>query len=650
MPAAPIATHARQAPDRAQPAIGRFAIRRELGRGRQGAVFLGVDPQIHRPVAIKMLHTEHSGAHTERLIAEARIVGRLHHPNIIALHEIGEHDGRPFVVFEYVEGETLAESIRRGGAPDLSKSVIWMSQLLAALAHAHDHGVLHLDLKPANILIGSDGIPKVADFGVARMLWAKPGDLSALPGTVRYMCPERFANAPPAPGWDVFALGLIFREMLIGRIAIDAETDVAAIYRIVHETLSRPSAVNPRIDPRLDEVVTGALQKDPALRYRDAGAMKAALDRFRVPASRETLVAAEQVRVDATVEFLLRRMQHKGDFPVLSQDLSRISRIAANGDASAKELANAVLKDLALTKTLLGIANSAFYGPAGAHVTSIYQAILVMGVDQVRLAVGSLLCTAHLQGGPNAAALREIALRCFAAAMLAKNIAAATKAAAEEEAFICATFHHLGKSLTAHYLTDEYQAIEIRLASAAAGEPVASREILGIAYHELGQAVARAWKLPGALVESMAPYPPGPVGPPADARERLRQCTCLADEICDRIGAAAAPGAVRDLDGLATRYADGIGLPAPALAGMIAPAGEMSRKYAALVGIGVEGAEFMRRFEDWCAREVATAPSSAEDAAPEAQAMPPAAPVPVAADAASGRRSGFRAWLGAIWR
>ncbi|GAB4181194.1 MAG: hypothetical protein Fur0039_26080 [Rhodocyclaceae bacterium] len=638
-------------------AIGRFAVERELGRGRQGAVYLGRDPQLQRRVAIKTLHggTGPSSSGIDRLMAEARLVSALQHPNIVSLYEAGEHEGRPYLVFEYVEGETLASHIRRAEAPDIPRAVIWMSQLAAGLAHAHARGVLHLDLKPENILIGSDGIPKLADFGIGRMLWAPGGESSRLPGTVCYMCPERFANAPPAPGWDVFALGLIFREMLTGRFTLEDESDIAAIYRIVNEIIPLPSTINPHIDERIDAVVAKALQKDPARRYRDAGEMKAALDRLRVPAGGERLATPDEIHVDATVEFLLRRMQHKGDFPVLSRNLSRITRIAARSEASTRELANEVLKDLALTKRLLGIANSAFYGNAGANVTSIYQAILVMGLDQVRLAVGSLLCTAHLQGGPNARVLREIALGSFAGAMLAKAIASHTGSAREEEAFICASFRHLGESLVVNYLPEEYEAIQARIAAGGAhDEAVASREILGIAYHRLGQGVARAWKLPERLVATMAPYPDGMAAGADDDEDALCECVSLADEICQAISRAPAGGGGEALEAIAERHAKGMNLSARTLAGLIAPADAMARKYAALLGIGTQGAEFIRRLDEWHARagapeaagtdgratDGAAAGEAAHEVAQETQGGAPPAARPV---------SRLRAWLGAIW-
>lgn len=619
-------------------------------------MFLGIDPQLQRQVAIKTLRPDagRSPQRTERLIAEARIISTLHHPNIVALYEYGEHEDQPFLVFEYLDGETLADFIRRCGALDISKAVIWMSQLLGALAHAHDHGVLHLDLKPANILIGKDGLPKVADFGVARMLWEPQSKTSELPGTVRYMCPERFSNQSPTPSWDVFALGLIFHEMLTGQPAIDGETDFRAIYRIVHEVLPLPSMVDPRIDSRIDPIVSRALLKDPAKRYADAREMKAALDRFRVPERRETLTASDQVEVDATVEFLLRRMKHKGDFPILSRNLSQINQIASRNNASAKELANAILKDMALTKKLLTIANSAFYGQAGANVTSIYQAVLVMGIDQVRLAVGSLICAAHFQGGANAGSLKEVAIQSFVGAMLAKNIACVTGLAGDEEAFICAMFRHLGKSLVIHYLADEFQAIEAGLTARSADESIISRQVLGIPYHALGQAVARTWKLPEKLATTMAPYPAGRAEPPRNRDEALWQCTSLADEICQAVAVTPPEQRWTALAALAERYQDGLELPVETLVAMIAPAADMSLKYARLVGVGVDGTGFMRRLNGWSAEAESDERSAAEPDHASSETKP-SAPEQTGAPAhnastATEPKSRVRGWLSAIWR
>ena len=170
--------------------INRFRLLRPLGYGAQGVVYVAYDPQLDRQVAIKTLVLgKHDPHQAQMLIAGARCASSLSHPNIVPVFEVGLHAGQPFVVFEYVEGRTLAALLQADGALPMASAVVLMSQILAGMAHVHASGLLHGDIKPANILIGANGIPRVTDFGISRRALAAAGE-AVSSGTVEYMGPE----------------------------------------------------------------------------------------------------------------------------------------------------------------------------------------------------------------------------------------------------------------------------------------------------------------------------------------------------------------------------------------------------------------------------------------------------------------------------
>jgi serine/threonine protein kinase len=421
--------------------IGRFRIVRMLGRGAQGAVYLASDPELGRLVAIKCLPVTGEGSQDRfgRLMREARTASGLSHPNVVPVYEVGLALDAPYVVFEYVDGLTLAQSIKSEGALTTAKAVIAMSQILAGIAHAHTKGLVHGDIKPANILLANTGVPRITDFGIARGLHDFNAQASA--GTVRYMAPEHFNGGHADQRADVFALGLVFWEMLTGEPVNSGGDNTSTIYRILNDAIPKPSDKKPGVDPRLDEIVMRALDKNPDARFRDAGEMKAVLDRVRVGANGETTtqIAAEPA-THSTVEFLLRRMRHKSNFPALSQRFSAINQLTSDdSDGSVQKLANLVMQDFALTHKLLQIVNSAAHG-GGGNVTSVSQAIVKLGMQQVRAVASSLMLATPPQAANVHPGLHEVLLGSFVAAVVGRNIGRMTGLQNVEEAFVCSMF------------------------------------------------------------------------------------------------------------------------------------------------------------------------------------------------------------------
>jgi serine/threonine-protein kinase len=261
--------------------LGRFHIRGVLGEGAMGVVYLGHDPHIDREVAIKTMRvaaSDDAGAgvsHAERFRNEARAAGRLQHPGIVAVYDVGRDGDADYIAMEYVPGNTLGRYIAQAQADrqpindDDVASIV--GQLLVALDHAHRQGVWHRDIKPSNLILTADGKVKVSDFGIARIENADLTQAASLIGTPAYMAPERFQGLPIDRRVDLYAAGVVLYQMLTGKLpyAGPAET---IMYKAVHEPLVLPSRLPGlhRLAP-WDETIARALAKDPVQRFADAG-------------------------------------------------------------------------------------------------------------------------------------------------------------------------------------------------------------------------------------------------------------------------------------------------------------------------------------------------------------------------------------------
>ncbi|MGE0710246.1 MAG: protein kinase [Planctomycetota bacterium] len=258
--------------------IGRFEMQGELGRGAFGAVFLARDPRRERPVALKLLVVDDPRAKA-RFQREVEAAARLRHPNLVEVLEHGEHGGRPFLVMDYVRGETLAEVALRERGISVTRAVELVRDAARGVAHAHAHGVLHRDLKPENVLIDSAGQPRVLDFGLAYLEAAdRLSRTGAALGTPAYMAPEQGVGKPPTPRSDVYGLGATLYYALTRESPYEGELNpLLAAHRL---DAPPPSARNPEVPPALDAIVARALARDPAARQAGAEELAAELDGF----------------------------------------------------------------------------------------------------------------------------------------------------------------------------------------------------------------------------------------------------------------------------------------------------------------------------------------------------------------------------------
>lgn len=565
--------------------INRFLVQRLLGQGGEGVVYLAADPKLGRQVAIKTLSIGQNPdlALAEQLLGAAKTVSTLSHPNIVPVFEVGIHEGQPFVVFEYVDGRTLADLIATDGALSMARAVVMMSQILGGVAQVHASRMLHGDLKPANILIGANGIPRVTDFGLSRHAHQAINE-SVSKGTVRYMAPECFRDGRTDYRGDVYALGLIFYEMLTGEPMINVRSVYGQIHQIIHVAPQAPSAKCSRIDPQLDAIVLKALDKDPQNRYADAAEMKRSLDRFRVPADAHDQVTLHEQSVHSTVEFLLRRMAIKSDFPALSASFTRINQLSAQADnASLEALAETIMRDFALTQKLLRVVNSAAFG--AGKISKVSQAITVLGISQLRaLAAGMLLASggkAGIKAPEVAAALTDA----FVTGVIARNAGRMIGLDAAEELFICGMFSHLGQILTLYYLNEENTEIVRRIEKEQIDGTAASRAVLGLSFDQLGVAVARKWNFPDTIVNAMAPLDSGVLAGGATIDERMRHCAGYARELCDSIREAQSGDRESALQAHVQRFAQAVPVEPAKVLALIDHSVEAALKYVSASGL-----------------------------------------------------------------
>ena len=253
-------------PDPGVQKIGKYEVQAELGQGGFGKVYRAFDPTVGRPVAIKMLTTEGDRDLLTRFRNEAAAAGNLKHKNIVTVHEFGEHNGRPFLVMELLEGQDLLQIIKDGIQLTLLQKMNIMDQVADGLDCAHRNGVIHRDIKPANIRLLPDGTVKIMDFGVARMSRdrnetrvTQQGDLV---GTILYMSPEQFSGTGADALSDVFAYGVTYYELLTGSHPFKSTDPARVMFKITMEDPEPLRLLAPECPEGLEQVVNRALQKD----------------------------------------------------------------------------------------------------------------------------------------------------------------------------------------------------------------------------------------------------------------------------------------------------------------------------------------------------------------------------------------------------
>jgi serine/threonine-protein kinase len=255
---------------------GRYRLEAKLGSGGMSTVYLARDQTLDRPVAVKVMHREMSeqADQLERFRQEARSVAKFSHPNVVSVIDAGEDGGHPYIVFEYVEGETLKQRISRNGALDPQEAIAYAIEIARGLAVAHARNMVHRDIKPQNILIDGEGRAKLTDFGISRQL--EQDGMTAtgrVLGTTDYVAPEQAMGRKVDPRTDIYSLGVVLYEMLIGQVPFAADSQVGVAMKHVNEELPDVQRRRPDVSAAVALVVERATAKDPEERYQQVSEM-----------------------------------------------------------------------------------------------------------------------------------------------------------------------------------------------------------------------------------------------------------------------------------------------------------------------------------------------------------------------------------------
>jgi eukaryotic-like serine/threonine-protein kinase len=318
---------------------GRYRLEAEIGRGGMSTVYRAFDTVLERPVAIKLMHREIAAdsAQLERFRREARSVAQLNHPHVVTVIDAGEEPsqdggqasvhgtvGTPYIVLEYVDGETLKDIIRRDGPLDIPQAIAYAIEIARALGAAHERQIVHRDVKPHNVLISEEGGAKIADFGIARTL-TEEGLTQAgrVLGTTDYVSPEQALGQPVTGQSDLYSLGVVLFEMLTGDVPFHGSSPVAVAMKHVREDVPDVQLLRPEISAATAAVVDRMVSKDLARRYTDATSLVADLeDVLAIEASRSGQATGEVTSVLRTLPGPARRrlplrMRHPARWVVL---------------------------------------------------------------------------------------------------------------------------------------------------------------------------------------------------------------------------------------------------------------------------------------------------------------------------------------------
>ncbi len=514
--------------------IGRFNIKKKLGSGSQGTVFLCDDPELERNVAIKLLDSKQGLAtgDVQGFLSEARAISRIQHPNIVSIYDVGKEQKKPYLVFEFVKGELLSDRLKRK-RPDLRETLDIFTGILSGVAQVHKDGIIHRDLKPANIMLDSETTPKIMDFGIAKILKTTNGKDAELTGTPRYMAPEYISHGRVSTQMDIFALGSILYEMATGKRAFSGSNSITLLSNIKDSAVTPASSINQEVGERLDAIILKAMEKDPGSRFTDAGEMLGALIEYRETSEKQQ---GDKSSSKGTVEFLLRRMQRQSDFPALSESIRTLNRLTSSDDENANRLASLIMSDFALVNKLLKVVNSAYYSRFAGKIGTVSRAIVVLGVRTIRSIAASLIFFEHLHNKSQATQLKnEIASAIYSAAFARQ---AAENAGMEhvEESFLCGMLHNLGKILVTYYLHGESEEIARLVNQEDIPSEQAQTRVLGMTFEDIGIAIAKQWNFPETITTGMIKIDPANPGDLKNNEVKLRCIANFANEATSILG------------------------------------------------------------------------------------------------------------------
>ena len=262
--------------------IGRYQLVEKLGQGGMGVVYRAMDPLLQRVVAVKLIGAMEPGSDVrERFFREARAAGQLSHKNIITIHDLGEHEGQPYLAMEFLQGEDLQQRMTSQVPMTLARKLELAIEICEGIEYAHDHGVIHRDIKPANIFLTTSGTAKILDFGLARLITSELTDSNMMMGTLNYMAPEQVRGERADHRSDIFSTGVVLYELLGGRKAFEGDSFGATLYKILEEVPEPLHNIDANLPPELVAIVEHALEKPRDARYPHMSDMLRDLTAYR---------------------------------------------------------------------------------------------------------------------------------------------------------------------------------------------------------------------------------------------------------------------------------------------------------------------------------------------------------------------------------
>jgi len=318
------------------PAIGRYRIESEIGRGAMGTVYRALDPVLERTVAVKTLNPDLPGdlilEMKARFVREAKSAGRLNHPNIVTIYDAGVAGDVAYIAMEYLEGQSLQQLMRSGAPLPFDKVADIVAQVAEGLDYAGRFGIVHRDIKPANIMVSPTGIAKITDFGVARLPSSSMTQAGRILGSPRYIAPEQVREQPIDPRADIFSLGIVLYELLVGKTPFERpDQDVLALLDLIAQEPAAPvSTQRPELPAEMDAILERALAKEPAQRFQRAGELAQRLRQLSAPAAGaqfevDAEPSAENPAAQASLSKLLAELEtlsHQAPSPQAATELS----------------------------------------------------------------------------------------------------------------------------------------------------------------------------------------------------------------------------------------------------------------------------------------------------------------------------------------
>jgi len=574
------------------PNIDRFQVKAKLGAGNQGAVYLCEDPKLKRKVAIKVLNSNlldrKSGGQV--FLQEAQTISQIQHPSIVSIYDMGQFKGRPYLVFEYVEGELLSDRLQRSDVPQ-QEALDIITGILSGVEHVHQSGIVHRDIKPANIILTEQLVPKIMDFGIARILKSKAGQDAILTGTPRYMAPEYIARGEVSPQVDVFALGAIFYELLTGQRAFNGKDQKELLRNIQNQSVRAPSLINDTIGERLDALILKALEKRPSARYPSAHEMLEALNEYRNSVGES---GVDEEHGHSTIDFLLRRMQHTSDFPVLSESIRMLNQLSSSDDKSMDQLAGIIVRDFSLANKILRVVNTAYYGRFSGTIGTVSRAIVVLGIRTIRSIAASLIFFEHLHNKTQATQLKDEIAGAIFSATIARQAADDAELEHVEEGFLCGMLHTLGKILVTYYLHDESEEVQRLVEQEGVSQDTAENRVLGMGFQDLGIAVAEHWKFPKTISSGMVKVDPKQPGDLRDGDVKLRLIANFSNEATHILGEDSEENPAR-IKKLLQRYRTGLAISGSRFESMVEDARQEFTELSGSLGAQVANDSFIKR-------------------------------------------------------